>query len=297
MRSPREAAGRAGAAPSLHEVQQAMRRSLVAGDDAIAAWIEADGIAAAERLALYRDNFVGVATRALRLNHPAVLRLVGDAFFDATARAFVTAQPPASAWLDDYGETFADFLQHGPAASSLPYLPDVARLEWAVGRVLHAPAPSTLDAAGLAVLAALPLEDQGRLRLDLHPALRLLRSDFPVDRIWRAVLAGDDAALAAIDLDEGPRWLLVERTSEGGESGIAIERLGEAEWIFTLDLGNGVPLQRALDRVVATDVADGIDPAALIARHVASGRCTGFALDDAAPPPIPTPPSFQETVR
>ena len=259
--------------PSLREVQEGMRRCLVAHDDAVAAFVADDGLAATERLDIYRNTFVSVATRALRLNYPATVRLVGKDFFDATARSYVREHPPVSAWLDQYGEAFADFYEAWPAAASIPYLADVARLEWAVSCALHAEDAGSLDPAALPALVALAPDAQADVRFRAHPALQLVHTAFPADAIWRAVLARDDAALAAIDIATGPQWLLVERTAQG----IAVVSMSEADWRLTWDLCRGRPLQETLD---ALGEFPDVDPPMLIAQHLAAGRFTGFRIAD-----------------
>src|SRR6202023_2658552 len=111
-------------------------------------------------------------------------------------------------------------------------------------------------------LAALALEDQGRVCFMPHPSVGFVRADYPVDVIWRAVLGGDDAALAALDLDAGPVHLLVQRLA----SGVEVLRLDERAWRFAAALCHGRPLQAALD--AATE----IDPTGLLAEHLAAGR-------------------------
>src|SRR5215472_14906193 len=116
--------------PALLEVQRAVRASLVAHDDTeIARHLIASGFAAAERLDVYRNTFTSVLVNALRLSYPAVHKLVGAEFFEGAARAFIPAHPPAGACLDDYGGAIPDFLAGFEPAASLPYLPEVARLE------------------------------------------------------------------------------------------------------------------------------------------------------------------------
>ncbi|MBS0326927.1 MAG: putative DNA-binding domain-containing protein [Proteobacteria bacterium] len=286
--------------PSLADLQRGMRRSLLLGDAAIAALIVEDGIAPAVRLGIHRSTFGAVATRALRLNHPAVAKLVGDDFFEGAARAYVAKRPPASAWLDGYGAGFAGFLASFAPAANLDYLADVARLEWSVSRALHAPAACALDAHALASLAALDPARQSAVRFTAHPSLRLLRTRAPADAIWRATLASDDQALAAIDPHAGPRWLLVAR----GAPGIEVVALSERAWRFTCDLAAGRSLQQALARV-GDDRTGGalpierFDPAALLGAHLAAGRFTAFRVTDAlraADPLRATDPS-QEILR
>jgi len=95
--------------PTLLELQRAVYRGLVAGEDGpCAAHVVADGIAGQARLSVYRNTFLGNLTTALRLAYPAIHRLVGGPFFESAARLFIEAQPPQSAWLDEYGAGFPD---------------------------------------------------------------------------------------------------------------------------------------------------------------------------------------------
>ena len=192
--------------PSLLEVQRALRASLADGRQGVASYLLADGLDAAARLSIYRETATGTLVGALRLTFPAVRKLVGEEFFEGAARAFIDQQPARSAWLDEYGAGFASFIARFPPAAIVRYLPDVAELEWAVSRALHAPEAVAIDPARLGALSGGQSE---RLRLLAHPALGLVRTESPADAIWHAVLNGDEAALAAIDLADAPVHLLI----------------------------------------------------------------------------------------
>src|SRR3989442_1089711 len=98
------------AAPSLLELQRALRASLVTHDDrGISAHVVDAGLSPAERLDVYRNTFASVLTTALRLSYPAVHRLVGAEFFEGAARVFIETSLPRSACLDDYGDRLAHF--------------------------------------------------------------------------------------------------------------------------------------------------------------------------------------------
>src|SRR5215472_19335822 len=209
------APGKRSPMPTLLELQRAAGRSIIAGDDALAArHVLADGLSPQARLGIYRNNFIANVATALRLSYPAIHRLVGAEFFEGAARIFIAAEPPRRADLDAYGEGFPEFLAGFPPAGALRYLPGVARLEWAVNRALHAPDMEPLDLARLGTVAA---ADRDRIAFLPHPSVALVEADHPVDAIWRAVLAQDDDAMAAIDLDAGPVRLLVERRATGVE--------------------------------------------------------------------------------
>jgi hypothetical protein len=258
--------------PSLRDAQHAMRRSLLHGasDDALADIVGA-GLSPRQRLSIYRNTMLGTLANALRLSFPAVHRLVGATFFEEAAQVFSREQVPGCADLNAYGAEFADFLQRFEPAATLAYLADVARLEWAVNRALHAPDTSALNPSTLASVAPC---DHDRVCFVAHPSISLLRSTFPIDTIWRAVLQRDDAALAAIDLG-GPVCLLVERRLDE----LCVERLEEGAWQFAVALLAGQSLGAALG------ITDGVDASARLAQHLLAGHCVAFHLATEETPP------------
>jgi len=257
---------RGRAMPSLLELQHAVRRGLLGeGEGEALAHVVAAGLAPAQRLGIYRNTMQSGTSNALRLAYPAVQRLVGAEFFEGAAQIFARSHRPRSADLNVYGAEFADFLYGFAPVATLAYLPEVARLEWAVNRALHAP---DMPALALARLAELAPAEHERVRFTPHPSLALLRSAHPVDAIWRAVLLRDDAALADIDLASGPVHLLVQRPADAVE----VIRLGPVEWRFAEALFGGAMLGAAL--AVTADA-----PAAeWLAAHLVAGRCVAFEV-------------------
>lgn len=265
--------------PKLLELQRAIYRSLVLRDDGLAApYILADGLPPESRLNIYRNTVIGTLTTALRLSYPAVRLLVGAEFFEGAAARFIEAQPPGSAYLDEYGQEFPKFLASFPPATTLAYLPGVARLEWALNRALQAP-----DLPGLDVgrLAAVPPADHDRVCFTPHPAVGLVRDNAPVDLIWHAVLDQDDGAMAAIELRSGPVWLLVQR----GPAGVEVDRVDASAWRLAEELFAGRPIEAA---IAAAPTAD---PARLIAGHLAAGHFVDFEVSK-RPPLAASPESY-----
>lgn len=250
--------------PTLLELQRAMRASLVDRNDGPASAMLAENVPA-DRLNVYRNTFVTGVTKALRLSYPAIHRLVGNDFFEGAARVFIAQHPPCAAYLDEYGADFPQFLRSFQPAAALEYLADVARLEWAVNRAIHAADIEPLD---FKPLEALPPEDQVRVCFVPHPSIALLCADYPVDVIWRGVLGGDDAALACVDLKAGPVYLLVERRA----TGVEVSRLDAAAWRFAAALCEGRPLAE-----VFAEAGD-ISVEVRLAEHLAAGRFIDFRL-------------------
>jgi len=252
--------------PNLLETQHAFLRAIVTRDTVAVTEQIADGIfTPAERLDVYRNTFLSVLTNALRISFPAVHTLVGEEFFESAAQYFVEAEPPHCAYLNAYGAGFADFLAQFAPAAGLPYLADVARLEWAVNGALHAEDVPPLEAEALADIANVPPE---RVTFIPHPSVKLLLPDYPARKIWHAVIAEDDAALSAIDLSNGPEWLLIER----GANGVEVTALAKSEWRFAYALCAGESLASAMNAVPDRNIS------LFLARHIAAGRFIGFRL-------------------
>jgi len=135
-----------------------------------------------KRFCVYRNNVFAGLIDALQSRFPVVARLVGEVFFRAMARAFVGRHPPRSTALLEYGEDFPAFLATFEPAAHLPYLADVARLEWLRCRAYHA-----ADARPLTVseLLMVPTEQLGAVRVTLHPSVGLASSGYPVVSIWQ----------------------------------------------------------------------------------------------------------------
>lgn len=133
------------------------------------------------RFGVYRNNVKASLVATLTAKFPVVHRLVGEEFFEATALVFIERHPPRSPVLAEYGGDFAVFLETFEPAADLPYLPDVARLEWARQRAFH-----VADATPVSIdrLAALAAGDLGAARLVLHPAATVVVSPWPIVSIW-----------------------------------------------------------------------------------------------------------------
>ena len=133
--------------PCLPELQRAFSAAL---EDAGCAEVAAQAFRGTvernvARLAVYRGNVYANCTKALASAFPVVRKIVGEEFFEALAREFVHRHPSRSGDLNRYGDVFADFLAVFPHTADLPYLPDVARMEWLVHRAHFAEDPPALD--------------------------------------------------------------------------------------------------------------------------------------------------------
>lgn len=187
-----------------------------------------------KRFAVYRNNVMVSLVDALADSYPVVQALVGEAFFRAMASDFVRQSPPRAPVLAWYGDGFAEFIERFPPADGLPYLADVARLEWLRVEAWHAADATALPMVDLSALLA----DETRLpdtRFELHPALRVMASAHPVVSLWAAHQTDDPAtALPKIDLANGEAVLL---TRPGLDVDIVRIEPGASHFIGQLQAG------------------------------------------------------------
>jgi hypothetical protein len=233
--------------PSLAEIQGEFAAAVFGADlGDIRPWIRSNGMPPERRLALYRNNTLLGLAEALRDGFPVVHRLVGTEFFDVLARHFVAEHPPSSACLLDYGAEFPDGIAGFEPAASVPYLPDVARLEWAWHEAFHA-----ADAPDFSVadLAAVPPERQAEVHWRLQPSVRLLASRWPVLRIFQANQP-DYLGDPSIDLyrESGCRVLVLRDAAE-----VLLHPLSAGEFVCLEGLGKHGDLAPAFDAAISAE--------------------------------------------
>ena len=261
--------------PSLRDLQRAFSAAAIFSDTGALAslGVVAGSLQPEARIDIYRANVLGNFRRALAASYPVVKRLVGAAFFNAASDNFVRGHPSTRGDINRYGADFAQFLDTYPPAHDLKYLPDVARLEWAIDQANIARDAASLD---LAALSAVPAELHGELLFSLHPSAQFIVSTFPILHIWRANQP-ECSADENIDLAEGGDTLLVLRRPVAG-GGIAIERISRAEHLLLSLLAAGCSLDKAAARCAA--LSPEFDLAATLQSHVSGQTIVGFRLPD-----------------
>ncbi len=233
--------------PALRELQAAIGAAMLGGDARAAAQeIEPDGLAPEARLEIYRHHVLTTLTSALEATFPVVCRLVDRRFFAYAADTYLRAHPPTRPCLFEYGDTFPDFLAAFPPCRDLAYLPDVARLEWAMSAALHAPDVDAMDPACLADVAA---EDMPRLTFAVDPSVSFLDSPWPVDRIWRANQDEDGASSHPVDLASGGVRLEVRRAGDVA----TVRALAAADHALRMTLARGGTLEDAAAAALGVD--------------------------------------------
>lgn len=207
-------------------------------------------------MAVYRGNAFGNWAQALSSAYPIVRKIVGEDFFRGLARTYALAHPSTSGDLNEYGEQFVLFVGAFEHTRDLPYLPDVARMEWLAHRAYYA-----ADGPGF---------DFPRIALSENPVLRLtapcalLASEWPLERIW-TVHQDDYEGMIDVDLRSGPDRILVHRPGWR----VQVRSLTPGDYRFLSMIRERKTLGEALEAALAEDAA--LDVSLVLARWVAAG--------------------------
>lgn len=224
--------------PVLHDDLSDFARAIVRGEEP-SPQIEANyrHYSAAVAIEVYRNNYRGNLHDTLAGAYPVIEQLVGKDFFRLLARQFIEQHPSRSGNLHHYGAEMADFVAAFEAAKGLPYLPDIAALEWACHCAWFADDTDTLD---IVKLAQIPPEQYPDLILHTHPFCHLVRSSYPVASIWHAHQPGANSDFH-IDLDSGCSNALVSRKDDV----VRVSELSAADADWLQGIQAGTPLGAA----------------------------------------------------
>ncbi|MEM7192804.1 MAG: DNA-binding domain-containing protein, partial [Pseudomonadota bacterium] len=192
------------------------------------------------RFAVYRNNVYASIINVLAGRFPVVQKLVGEEFLRAMAKEYVQETPPRSAVLLHYGASFPDFIDAFPPAAAVPYLADVARLEWARHAAYHAADAKSLSGEALAMLG--PRAEEAIFTL--HPSLGLVRSTYPVITIWELSMRDGENEPARLQAD-GEDALVLRPELE-----VTVRKLPVGGAAFVTALSDGHPLRTAAIRTL-----------------------------------------------
>lgn len=169
--------------PALPELQHDMMDRIIREGDAKGLPIEQQPpFTPDERLSVYKNNTHILLGDLLKETFPVTALLLGKKFIKFAAHEFILAAPPESGDMNAYGASFPDFLEAMPNVNQFAYVPDVAKLEWLAHEAYMSPRHPPLTANDLASVA-----DPLNLELRLQPHVHILRSGWPVDKLWSRV--------------------------------------------------------------------------------------------------------------
>ena len=202
------------------------------------------------RWAIYSSGYVARLVEALENDYPAVRRILGEGPFRSLTARYVRRFPPRTFDIGRAGDRVAAFLEGDPLTGELPFLPHLARYEWALAEAFVA-----ADSAPLAWsdLAALGPEAVADATFVLRPGTSLVRSPWPLLEIWGTKELADEEV--SIPLEPSPSSVLVHRVGLEVTSRV----VGEADARFLDEAGRGLGLSGLLRGSGEAEAAELVD--------------------------------------
>lgn len=249
----------------LNKLQQDFAAAVLTAQESLPAELtsRSGGEPHRRRFNVYRNNVYASLIDVVQARFPVASRLVGDEFFRAMARVYVEQQPPRSAVLLRYGESFPAFVAEFESARSVPYLADIAALEWAWHAAYHAADAAPVLLEELASVA----DHAGGAVLNLHPSLHLVSSAYPIVTIYELHEEANEPPQTKLEA-QGEDALVLRPHLE-----VEIRRLPIGAVIFIETLRTGSSIGQAAEAALA--VAPGFDLEANLAGLMTSGAIVG----------------------
>lgn len=215
------------------------------------------------RLGVYHANTINSLIDVLAAAYPVAQRIVGERFFSALAKSFIDTAPPRQPTLFRYGGGLGDFLSGFAPAQDVPYLADIARLEWARINAYFAEDSEPLDPQEL---AAIDPEKMGDVCFKISPALHLVESAYPIFQVW-AVNQPNFDDVPEIDFTCAEQGLVSRRANEVFQHAVTP---GTFHWLKSLSNGNS--LGAATNEAMSHDQS--FDLQNTLRQHLADGTFT-----------------------
>ncbi len=217
------------------------------------------------RFNVYRNNRAVSLMENLQACYPAMHRLVGDEFFSAAARHYINEHPPASPVMAEYGESFGEFTAQLPGSAAIPYIADVARLEWACLQVYH---QSNTAPISIQALTSVAPENLTEVKLHTHPTMVLIDSRWPVGSIWLSTVKQLPTPVD-FDLNNGEQVLLLRPHFD-----VTVNVIDQSAALFIEALRQGQSLEYAAGCALKENQS--FDPGTQMQAFFSMGAFCGF---------------------
>jgi hypothetical protein len=220
------------------------------------------------RLGIYADAYFYRLLDVFKEEYPATLAIIGDANFHNLVTSYLIEYPPSTPSIFYAGQYLPQFLTEYPLKERYPFLPELAQLERSVLESFHSADAFALDGAAMAAVAP---QEWPAIRMQTHPAVRIVDCEWRVERVLRAVEAGE-------------RW----ETPERGPVTILIWRQKAQVFYREMEIGEIGALKLAREgatfatmcEVIASEVAD-TEPLAQINRVLGRWLAAGLLISNA----------------
>ena len=246
---------------SIKTLQSDFIKGFFGGDksSAVSHVVGDDTLTAEQRFGIYKGSVHGILTQALGSIFPVCKTLVGDEFFDNMCDLFINEYPPKTTYFAEYGSDLPLFLESFEHVKDIPYLADVAHLEWARQVVWH---ESSMEVADFSALSKLNEEQQSKVVFQLAKNMHLIESEFRIDELWFAHQPNTNVKFEDIEINQAVK-LIVRKDQGTLKISIMSEDENDREfWDFLHSISLGHNLEHLAEQygeVLGNHLSQGIE--------------------------------------
>ncbi len=222
-------------------------------------------------LEIYRQSVLGNHLSAFAEIYPVISQLVGESFFEHVFGQYFNSNQHQSYDVSDYGEHFGDFLDGFKACDPLPYLPDVARLEWFCHKACLGPSYLVDSFEALTLMDEQTLQ---RVCFKMPPSSFLIESSYPILEIYE-INQLDKSDVAPIDISQkGGCQLFVWRSGLD----LRIDLLSKLEYFYLDCCQKGWTLEDTIQALILQHGVSDSMSQNILSKCMQKGWLVGFTV-------------------
>ncbi len=229
--------------PSLAETQQWVKSKVHPSGALSATLVDLNpqaGTPGQERLSVYAEGYEIRFRDGLAEVYEAVRWVIGEVHFSELSKAYSAKYPSHNYNLSFVGEHLPEFIESYSLTKELPFLPDLAKLEWLICEAFHAFDRTPLDVTSLSQISP---ESMSQAVFIFQPSVSWINSSWPILDIWNSRKGSKDQS--NIRIKDNPQSVMVYRH----EFRVECKLLNGWQTLMLEGLLGGLDLESACEKV------------------------------------------------
>jgi hypothetical protein len=237
--------------------------------DSLPSLLEKSHFSPEQLINIYRNNFVISLRELLEQLFPVTQALVGNEYFTQTSRQFINDCPLKEPHLNHYGGKFVSFLDRLKALEHMPFVVQMANLEWHLDRISHIYYEPNFDFDALAQIGG---DQYPNIHFNLAETCYLQSSRMDLIALHNDLSEPKKTNPSTQETNYQQQSYILVLQNHQGES--ALMPINHQHWVWLNGLQNGFTLVQLCD-MENTDIASLM---AQITDWIALGCIDGFSL-------------------
>lgn len=168
--------------PTLNQLQQSLKQEITSSHGAsVLPFITEGRMSAQERVGIYSDAYGTRLFEALKTDFEATCKVLGEEDFYDLTLSYLKEFPSISTSIEEVGVKLPEFIGKHPLGIKIPYMQELATLEWNLVESFYADDLPPFDQTSLNTLSS---SVWGEVKLTLDTSIKLLSTSWPILTVW-----------------------------------------------------------------------------------------------------------------